>query len=37
MTYQLHAQQHLGLFVPNLIVVEDIDQFRYDTKDNRRL
>ena len=27
----------LGMFVPKLAVVEDVDQFRYDVKSNRRI
>ena len=27
----------LGLFVPNLKIIEDVDKFRYDVKDNRKL
>ena len=29
--------QQLGLFVPKLRVVEDVDKFRYDVKDNRSI
>lgn len=28
---------NLGLFVPKLEVYEDVDKFRYDAKDNRRI
>ena len=31
------TQNNFGLFVPNLIVVEDVDKLRYDAKDNRRI
>lgn len=27
----------LGMFVPNLKIIEDVDKFRYDVKDNRKL
>ena len=30
-------QQHLGIFVPKLTVYEDVDKFRYDVRDNRRI
>ena len=34
---QENIQNNFGIFVPNLQVIEDVDQFRYDVKDNRRI
>jgi len=36
--YANTVRQHWGMFVSsNLVVIEDVDKFRYDVKDNRRL
>ena len=36
--YADQIRQHWGMFVDrNMQVIEDVDKFRYDVKDNRRL